>query len=447
VFSEPTPGQGNSFYSGPQHVNSTFGCTDLSGALCSGGVSQGCHTVNVRAWDNMGLGSGDYTYGPVCYDTVAPHTTATLSGTSSGGTYTTAVKVTLTATDPSPGSGIASTVYQVNGGTVTTYTAPFTVSTAGAHTITFHSTDVAGNVEGTETANFSITSKTTTGLTASPNPSASGQFVTFTATVTPTFSGTPTGTVTFKNGTTNIGTSTLSGGVAKFSTKTLAVGSHSITAVYNGATYFTTSTSSAVTQVVENATTTTLVSSLNPAEFGQYVKFTATVTSTSSGTPTGTVTFKNGTTVLGTSNMSGGAASLFINTLAVNTHPITAVYSGNATFSTSTSAVLSQVINKAGSTTKVVSSANPSTVGETVTFTATVKSTTTGTPAGSVTFKDGTTTLGTRALSGGVATLAIKTLAAGTHSITAVYVGNFDYTTSTSAVLSQKVNAAASTTP
>jgi len=145
--------------------------------------------------------------------------------------------------------------------------------------------------------------------------------------------------------------------------------------------------------------------------------------------------------------MSGGAASLFINTLAVNTHPITAVYSGNATFSTSTSAVLSQVINKAGSTTKVVSSANPSTVGETVTFTATVKSTTTGTPAGSVTFKDGTTTLGTRALSGGVATLAIKTLAAGTHSITAVYVGNFDYTTSTSAVLSQKVNAAASTTP
>jgi hypothetical protein len=441
VFSEPTPGQGNSFYSGPQHVNSGFGCTDLSGALCTGGpVSQGCHTVYVRAWDNMGLGSGVNTYGPVCYDTVAPHTTATLSGTLSGGTYTTAVKVTLTATDPSPGSGVASTVYQVNGGTVTTYTAPFTVSTAGANTITFHSTDVAGNVEATETASFSITSKTTTALTASPNPSASGQFVTFTATVTPALTGTATGTVTFKNGTTAIGTTTLSGGVAKFSTKTLTVGSHSITATYNGATYFTTSTSAAVTQVVENATTTTLVSSLNPAKFGQFVKFTATITSTSSGTPTGTVTFKNGTTVLGTSNMSGGAASLFINTLAVGTHPITAVYSGNATFSTSTSAVLSQVVNKAGSTTKVVSSANPSTSGETVTFTATVKSTTTGTPAGSVNFMDGTTKLGTRALSGGVAAFSTSTLSTGTHSITAVYVGNFDYTTSTSAVLSQKVN-------
>jgi hypothetical protein len=53
---------------------------------------------------------------------------------------------------------------------------------------------------------------------------------------------------------------------------------------------------------------------------------------------------------------------------------------------------------------------------------------------------DGTTKLGNRALSGGVAALTISTLSTGTHSITAVYLGNFDYTTSTSTALSQKVN-------
>lgn len=440
VFSEATPGQGNSFYSGPQYPNATFGCVDLSGALCSGGaVSQGCHTINVRGWDNMGLGTGDYTYGPVCYDTVAPHTTAKLTGTLSGGTYTTAVKVTLTATDPSPGSGVASTVYQVNGGTVTTYTAPFTVSTAGVNTITFHSTDVAGNVEGTETASFSITSATSTVVSSSLNPSASGESVKFTATVTATLSGTPTGTVLFKNGTTNLGTKTLSGGVAELTTKILTVGSHSITATYNGATYFVGGTSSALTQVVKNATTTTLVSALNPSEFGQTVKFTATIAS-SAGTPAGTVTFKYGTTVLGTKTLSGGAASLSVSTLTVATHSITADYSGNATFAASASTVLHQVVTKAASKTTLVSSANPSTSGETVTFTATVKSTTTGTPAGTVNFMDGTTKLGSRTLSAGVAAFPTSTLSTGTHQITAVYVGNGDYTTSTSAVLSQKVN-------
>ena len=73
-------------------------------------------------------------------------------------------------------------------------------------------------------------------MTSSANPSIFGQTVTFTATVTATApaSGTPTGTVTFKDGAATLGTGTLSGGVATFAISSLAIGNHTITAVYGG---------------------------------------------------------------------------------------------------------------------------------------------------------------------------------------------------------------------
>ena len=102
---------------------------------------------------------------------------------------------------------------------------------------------------------FEITSgltkaTTTTSLTSSANPSTSGQSVTFTATVKPEFTGTPTGTVTFKDGSTTLGAVTLSAGVAKYSTATLTAGAHSISAVYGGSTAFATSTAT-LTQTVK----------------------------------------------------------------------------------------------------------------------------------------------------------------------------------------------------
>ena len=75
---------------------------------------------------------------------------------------------------------------------------------------------------------------TTTNLASSQNPSNFGQSVTFTASVTPQFSGTVKGSVTFYDGATALKTVALSGGVAKFTTSTLASGAHSITARYNG---------------------------------------------------------------------------------------------------------------------------------------------------------------------------------------------------------------------
>lgn len=108
-------------------------------------------------------------------------------------------------------------------------------------------------------------------------------------------------------------------------------------------------------QVTNSRSTTTLASSLNPAYYGSSVTFTATVAVTS-GTPTGTVTFKDGATVLGTGNLTAGLATITTNNLSVtgSLHAITAAYSGDANFLPSTSAVLSQVINATYSQTNAV---------------------------------------------------------------------------------------------
>ena len=95
---------------------------------------------------------------------------------------------------------------------------------------------------------------TATMLVSSPNPSGVGQAVTFTATVTPRGTGTPTGTVSFFDGTTNIGKSALnSNGVAVLTISTLSVGTHSMTAVYSGDAHFGSSTSPVLYQVVQGS--------------------------------------------------------------------------------------------------------------------------------------------------------------------------------------------------
>jgi hypothetical protein len=193
-FSEATPGSGNSFYSGPQFPNGTAGCLSFAGGFgCSGGSGQGMHTVHVQAWDNMGLRSGDVTYGPIGYDTIPPHTTGSLSGTVSP------VRVTLTATDNA--SGVASTVYQLDGGAVQNYSGPFVVASTGNHTVNFHSTDVAGNVEATQKLSWT---ETPTVSSVSPNagPTAGGNTVTingtnFVAGSTVKFGTTASASVTF----------------------------------------------------------------------------------------------------------------------------------------------------------------------------------------------------------------------------------------------------------
>ena len=124
--------------------------------------------------------------------------------------------------------------------------------------------------------------------------------------------------------------------------------------------------------------------------------------------PTGSVTFYAGSTPLGTASLSGGQASLKTTSLLLGSQAIAAVYSGNASYAPSTSAVLTQMVKQDTTTTKVNSSVNPSVCGGPVTLTAIVNAASpgSGTPTGTVTFYDGTTDLGVGALSGGTATLS-----------------------------------------
>jgi len=138
-----------------------------------------------------------------------------------------------------------------------------------------------------------------------------------------------------------------------------------------------------------------------------------------------------------------GSASLTVSTLTAGSHPLTAVYSGSATLAPSTSAVVTQIVNApaaAATSTTLTSTPNPSTTGQAVTLSATVTSAA-GVPTGTVTFSDGATALGTVTLVNGSASLSISTLAAGSHPLTAAYNGSATFAASTSAVVTQVVNA------
>jgi len=168
--------------------------------------------------------------------------------------------------------------------------------------------------------------------------------VTLSSTVT-SGAGVPTGTVTFRDGATALGTVTLVNGSASLITSTLAVGTHPLTATYNGSAAFTASTSPTVTHTVVNnnntpATTTSLTASASTIRSANFITFTATVSPVppAVGTPTGTVSFFDGTTLIATVPMSSGQATLITRRLqTVGSHSITAVYNGSAGFLGSTS--------------------------------------------------------------------------------------------------------------
>jgi hypothetical protein len=321
---------------------------------------------------------------------------------------------------------------------------PTVVSNAsGALTVSDNAPDGAATVPLSGTG---VQAGTSTRVTSSLNPSTFGQSLTLTAGVLSSTTGVPTGSATFKNGSTVLGTATLSGGVAKLSTSALNGGNHTITATYNGSADFTGSTSPGLTQQVNPApTSSTVTSSRNPSIFGEAVTFTAKVSS-GLGTPGGSVTFRNGSTNLGTATLSSGTAKFTTSSLGGGTHSITAVYDGATNFARSTSSTLKETVNKATSKASIASSVNPSSFGQSVKFAATITDQFGGSIGGSVTFKDGTTTLHTASISGGKASFTTSTLHVGSHSITAVYSGNGNLLTSTSAALSQSVKKTTTTT-
>jgi MYXO-CTERM domain-containing protein len=184
----------------------------------------------------------------------------------------------------------------------------------------------------------------TIAVTSSANPSTFGQEVLIKATLTGE-GGTPTGTVTFKDGATTLGTGTLSdAGEAIMKNAALSVGVHSLVVEYGGDVSYASGTGSVSQTVDKAATTTSLEASTTAATFGDSVTFTATVTSAAAGIE-GQVEFFDGSVSLGQVALKDGKATLASTTLTVGGHALSARYSGNASFAPSTSKAVSATIN------------------------------------------------------------------------------------------------------
>jgi hypothetical protein len=257
-----------------------------------------------------------------------------------------------------------------------------------------------------------------------------------------------------------LATATLNNGVAIYSTPTLAVGSYTITAVYNGDPADQGSTSSPLTQQVVQATTATgVASSLNPSGYGQAVYFTATVTGVS---PTGTVQFAIDGSTFGSpvTLASGVAVSSSITTLTAGTHTVTAAYSGDTNNAGSNGTLLNgQGVGTANAGVVVALTSGPPTYGQSLTFTATINSANglvkrrNGAKpmdvTGNVTWSDNTgcgtvpvsSTPGTGTAT---ATCTTSTLNAGTDQITATYDGDSNHNQGSN-TLSQPVSQASQT--
>ena len=151
-------------------------------------------------------------------------------------------------------------------------------------------------------------------------------------------------------------------GTASYSATALVAGTHTITAQYGGDTNFSVLTSNAQTvtvtaPVVAVADTLVVTSSALSAAAKSPVTFTATFTYTgTTATPSGSVTFLDGTTTLGTGTISGNSATLTTSALAVGPHNISAAYAGDTNFGKSSSAAITETITQPS----LILSANPS---------------------------------------------------------------------------------------
>jgi hypothetical protein len=288
---------------------------------------------------------------------------------------------------------------------------------------------------------------TTGALTIQPEPSAITLPFSMTLNLAPlkAGSGTPTGTVTFSIDGNPVATVPLNGTTASYTyqSSSLALGAHAITAVYNGDANFVPSYFGVQHQVIPIVYPTIVALTANPTSVlaGQTISFHATVTS-SGQTPYGTVSFLDGTVPLGTVALDANSVAVFDTALlAPGNHSVTADFLGNQNFAASKSAQVQVTVNVTRTTTNLA--VNPPTVavGAPVLLTATTASSA-GTPTGSVVFYDGTTFLQNTTLDGnGGAAYSATFSTAGTHVISATYLANAAFGSSTSASVNLPVTA------
>lgn len=422
--------------------------TGNSATLTISNLHAGNHTVEATYNGDVDFAlssSATITHGVNKADTNITLTTSDASAVS-GEPLTYSVKVTPVAPGAgtptgnvqfyADGSPIGSPVAIDAGGNATS---PVTSLLVGSHTITANYTGDGDFSGGAGTYNQSVAAaQANVALTATPNPSVTGQSVTFQASVSAAApaTGNPTGAVKFTvDG--NDTYVTLNNGVAELSTSGLAVGSHTIKATYlSDDPNFIAGANDQLTQTVNKAATkTTLTTSGSPSVFGQPVTLTAdvAVVAPGAGSPSGTITFTDGSTVLGTANVdssTGEQASITVSDLAVATHAITATYSGDDSFNGS-NGIVAQTVQRGHSSTLVTSSANPAQSGQKVTFTATISpvAPAAGTPTGTVTFTINGAPLGqpVQLVDGTATSSGFASLSPGTYSVVATYSGDGNF--------------------
>jgi len=421
--------------------------------------------------------SGDASYlaatSPVFTQTVNRIASATTL-TTPAGTTVHGTAVTFTATVPSvgaggvvsgivtffddtvPGARVALAAVNILSGTATFTTTSLPAGTRTIVAVYDGNSNYAGSTSGSVSRTVTQATSTPT-LTNVPATSNYGSAVTLTASV-PTVTGgrTPTGSVTFMDGTTTLGTVALdAAGNAVLTVSTLAAGAHTLSASYSGDANYVARTSLTMPQTVNKVLGATTVAGLpNPSTYGDSVTITATVARVGAGAAaTGSVTFKDGTTVLGTATLSAaGTATLTTAALAAGARSFTVAYAGDANYLASTSTAVPQTVNKATRTPTLTVSAATTTYGDSITYTTTVPAvggSGTVAPTGTVQFLDGALVLGTGTITlvNGVATATLTTraVAGGVNkSITARYSGDTNYALTTSAVIAQTVNRASS---
>ena len=328
--------------------------------------------------------------------------TLTATPTASAGTLTGSVEfrdgATLVGTVP---LGAGSTVLELSSVSPGShdYTAVF------VPTGTFHT----GSTSPLRTVTVQVSS--TTALTAS----TAGRDVTLDSQVT-TDGGSPAGTVEFREGGTLVGTRSVAAGAASLTLSDVTPGDHTYTATFvpsNTAAYTGSTSPTRTVTVARIATSTALAAGVA----GRTVTLTATPT-TASGTLTGSVEFREGSTLLGTVNLSGGTAVLELTGVDPGDHDYRATFvPSGTTHAGSTSPLVTASVGRVATSTALTASAS----GRTVTLTAT-PSAASGTLTGSVEFREGTTLLDTTSLSGGDAVLTVNNVAPGDHTYTATFV-------------------------
>jgi hypothetical protein len=284
--------------------------------------------------------------------------------------------------------------------------------------------------------------QTATAVTASPNPGIAGRAVALTAGVTPlqgaiTPAGTVTFTDTFNGKPASLGSATLTSAGTALVSPLLAPGVHSIVAAYAGDADDLLSSATLVLTVVQATTTTVVTASPSPAIVDGTITFAANVTG-NGGTPTGTVNFfANGTIPLGSAQLDGaGNAQVTNATLAVASYQITAVYGGDTNDTGSTSAAITEVVGTIPTATDLSTAATAGPNSQTILVATVQDNGVTGVvPTGTVTFTNGTTTIGAATLNVfGVATLS-PDLGIGPYNIIASYSGDAKHGSSVSTAL------------